>query len=779
MKVESLPIPFVSISPAMPVSATGGTALDASVDDSSLDMTVGLDGDSGNANVTTVLPGELSFEAGSGTADDTVILTIRDLGTDGRPREVYPILGFLREDNPQLTPFPARVRYTYPGARDGLETALEEYARAYAEDSVFEGVPPRVTTADGEDERASSPADLATRVIDNGARVLVDETLEIGTVSDAEEVTIRTRDLRHYGVPNLLLAVVETGANISSGTALDGVYRVEDCDQSNNLEPESDAPDFSHAEGATSTDAFGWREGNYETNNRNNRRQRLVLDRDELLAEHEVVLEYTSSGSTSRERVDLDRFEKFGFFRSDLRWHLRNWRQGGFLSENDWDGSLKSALGMSLYPDNYTTQLTRTEVNGIDPPDPTITDYDDGESDGEERPTYDFDVQRFHFAIQPSTDYWADAPMRDVSEYEFEGADGYEQYVRAVIASEFEYGNTHNTDDELQALLGQAICSRTYVLHRWLDAKGGTGGLSNPIATDYAKATVGGTARFQVVKMYYHTGATGYFKSQAKRRGIQEAIATTRGLMATCCGQIIDTEFFAGDSAEDTTCDVGEPYKFSVQTPHGVDCSRVPPSGNDSAYMLDHGHGRGYSQDGSRDLSLDGLSHIQLAHWYYYGIQLRNGWGKGDIVTDTPSGDGWLDGARPFDVPTTDVSVSDGDWMINSTVGSTDAANWYLSHNFRISEFFVGASNGASSLSVSTGLVERLQGVRYRAGAATIQGFDRTTANDEETVTIENTDSNVSNSDFEQACIEEFGASDVSQDATNPAQFELTHGGGA
>ena len=46
-------------------------------------------------------------------------------------------------------------------------------------------------------------------------------------------------------------------------------------------------------------------------------------------------------------------------------------------------------------------------------------------------------------------------------------------------------------------------------------------------------------------------------------------------------------------------------------------------------------------------------------------------------------------------------------------------------------------------------------------------------------MTIENTDSNVSNSDFEQACIEEFGASDVSQDATNPAQFELTHGGGA
>lgn len=228
------------------------------------------------------------------------------------------------------------------------------------------------------------------------------------------------------------------------------------------------------------------------------------------------------------------------------------------------------------------------------------------------------------------------------------------------------------------------------------------------------------TAAFQVHRLdKLHAEA----QREDRRVALEDAMAETWGQVITFRGKYINSEYYAGDRGERTGCGgSAKPYVQPVRTFYGVNCRRATPG---SDYSRAHGHGRGFSQKGSRLLAAQGLSYLQLAHWYFYGTHIRNGYGMGDFISRLDEGLETEAAERLVSEPSEtivdhQIDAHDGQWRCHThdgMVAKADAENWHVSHNFMAHEFCRNMRDGGDQpLRVHHELVAKLQNLRFSLG---------------------------------------------------------------
>lgn len=681
-----------TLGPDVPVDHGAGAELTVAIDQTDLSVDVTVAG--GGAVLKAILTGYVTYDA----ASSEVVHEITRL-VDGQPKEWYPLLANERELNPQLMPHPAEIRYSFPDSQARFRTAIERTLPSGEDDST---PLPKLKTPRGTQVRPTSRDELLNQLLAGDGALLVSGGTQIGTLNATEQVSVGSRHLQNYSAIDDPLAIVadptDDGAALPANRPIAHVYLPSETTDAN--DPVDGATDYAP-------------HGSWSSN-------RYKIDHGDVESVHSVVLHYEDNGTTQKRRFELDRFEKWALFRSSLRWLYKNWHRSGFLPTPLRTHEFVTDLYTDLYPANHTADLTGYPTPGrsIPPPDPTILGYATGEQQGEERPTYEYNVQRLKFKLnREASDSFATSPLRNFSDFDYDGADGLEEYAKRVTAKEFFYNKNDVTGEESDSLAvrftrehagftGLLTVARTYPLNRWFS---NMSTLSDPISTNYARATFPGDATFQA----HSIGALNTLaRTETARRLVEQSAAETRGQVITFEGALMDAEMFAGDGSQNTSCNGDADYKQQVRTKFGADCSRV----DDQAYADARGHGRCYSQNGSKTLAAANLTYIQIIHWYNYGVYIRNGYAKGDFVTHPPGRNGWVVNASPPTVPQMHVKVDGGNWKSTQNVTPNAAQNWRVSHNFRASELSRDTAGNRSHLDFPVEKVRRLQTLRYKTG---------------------------------------------------------------
>ena len=638
----------------------------------------------------------------------------------GAPRPIDPVLAELWEAHPQLLPLPASLifaQHRLQGSDALLEAAFQQWSVTAA------GAGLRAFLKSGE-ELASGHVTL-DEFLAGEIALEVPQGTAIARLEGAQEVWVGAEDFQHYGVFDQPLAVL--------GNNVDGAAK-----------PKSPSSIELAVAGSLSPDAGS----NLADKAREAGRDGIMFDGDDLLPEDHVFLRFSNGGSTEEGLFELDRFEKWSRFPARPEWHLRNWIKAGIFDQGLDDAIVMALIGR-VYPQPKTEALNDTPKPGqkLLLPLPAMTHVGgkengnfDGELGGIDRPTYAaFDIRRTRFRLRKRErankkheDTFHNSSWRRFDDVRYSGGVGFENYIKRVISCEFHLtwkggGNDLGGWERItEALMVQAMASRTYVLFRWISS---SKDLESPYGNDYAEQTLRDNASFQVHRV---KELNNHARREERRVAIEDAMAETWGLVITHRGRLLDAEYYAGDHRESSTCgSERKEYITAIRTPYGIDCAEAQAT---RKYAAAFGHGRGFSQKGSRILTAKGASYIQVAHLYYNEVHLRNGWGAGDFITRPSSNERrlaentWLISAGDGNVDDAAVTANSGDWTCttdNGQVGKEDNANWYLSHNFMAHEFCVGSDGDPDSLAVEPALVAAVQSVRSTTGKSVrISAFD-------------------------------------------------------
>lgn len=530
----------------------------------------------------------------------------------------------------------------------------------------------------------------------------------------APDVRIKTWAYENYGAVDQPRAVIK---GLKRGARIDAIFRVED-DQLN----------------------FG--------SSKKTHGSVVVVHDNRVLRENQ--LDVRLAGKSDTQRFDLDPYYKWSLFPARLSWYLKSWIRSGLFPNGVKDPFTNSVI-ISVYPRNHTHRIAGIFGGGrdIDPPLPQVTfaagerhlnpaqrqqpNGFDGEQGGIDRPVYTHDMSRLDFRfVAKSSDTVHKNPALNFDEVSYKGGPGLEDYVKRVVSAE--YWIDWTPPRGTLATLGgyerirhgatiQAIAARSYVLAAWLN---GRGKIENPIKSNYAPVTLKADASFQV---HYLHKLNKLARNEDKRMAIEDAVHESWGQVLTYRGKIATTEYFAGDASGHQTVNGSQAYAKAIYTPYGIDADKLTGSGARD-YKRKHGHGRGFSQIGSRLLAAQGLSYLQIAHWYFFGIHLRNGYGLGDFVSridyeaEVEDEHDWMV-SRPTERITDYLidAANAQNWRVNphflsdSTTGvisKTSDENWHLSHNFRAHEFCKDFEGNPRALSVSSDLSIKLQKLRFK-----------------------------------------------------------------
>lgn len=697
-------------SPNSPLRALSGGRLSPGPD--YVDLFTEFTVSGGDATVHALLTGYVGFSREL----DAAVLDILHLNSQGRPQPYLSLYAIMRGKNPQLMPLPARISYRFPSCQPRLRTALAALISS-------RGDRPSVPVRDRYGDRVafSSDDDFRARyesvIFDEGGSLFISGGDQLGTLSDGELLVLDAWDYKTYGAVDQPLCIIGESVapsgtpTIPNGARIDAVYRTRDTYRPGEAGRPAAAEDFD----PRSADATSYADSSEAINNR------IIVRHDDLLSEADVVVHFTSGASTTKALYQLDPYEKWSLFPSDLRWHVKNWWRAGFIGSH---GSLLTELATSLdRPLNPNPIFVRARATS--PPVPIINEYSDGEARGIERPIYQIvSVPRLRFHVpkldqirvrrdgtrRRIADEFSIAEPRNFSVFHYQGADGIEEYVKRVAAHEFSLSGLRQLARDYEAFKAQIIVARSYFLHAWYS---GRRGLETPIAQGYASEELRPTAAFHVHRLDTLNDKVKGTEGERIRELIEEAIAETWGQVVTFRGQLADTEFFAGDPNMPTTIEATapvRPYMISVFTDFGINPARL----NDDDYKGDYGHGRGFSQKGSKALAASGLTYLQIVHWFYFGTEVRNSYAQGDILTLSPTGEDWIATPGPNPHPVPSLHVSDGRWSWSSSVAETDAFDWHLSHNFKASEFCTSVNGDAIHLDIDVYAVQKLQRLRYR-----------------------------------------------------------------
>ncbi len=466
-----------------------------------------------------------------------------------------------------------------------------------------------------------------------------------------------------------------------------------------------------------------------------------------------------------------------------------------------------------LYPEMRPAgeQLAHIQDNaapnaGIRPPIPTlggfldgdqITDafnqntYAQGENYGKRRPFLDFDPEKLRFSplwhLDDNTNSRDPADFSDggvgleqiyrnlidgqIQRPRYLGARGLEEYAKFTAAHEIGLNEPINQnwpeDFHRWAPANDAflVAAKSYLLFRWFQEQEALepGELKHPVKTNYGASyqnenhtpveersgyeTIDSSTGFQVhsYKLFAYLFQADQNFEVARRR-VEEGVARNWGQIMMYKGRFVELEYYAGDPTETRGVqgDQSRPWKQQVLTSYGIDPQN--PGGA--------GHGRAMSQNGAKDLAERRLSHLQILHWYNYGVTVRNEFGMGDFVSSAPDlqqdpdnpGDfntyDWLVGttADPTipDLPDDAVFVSYNQqseevldhWTQRSEfqqgqqlalIQSNDTRDWHIAYNFRASEVSqdlnAQGNNANIAVQIHRLLLRRLQKLRYRLDA--------------------------------------------------------------
>jgi hypothetical protein len=689
--------------PNLPLSPQEGASL--SLNSNNLNLEVRVTG--GSAEIRNILTGLLEYSGLNA-------LTVRtsELDPNGLPIPVYPPIGAVHVANPQLMPLPGRIIYEFPFTDNQLRAAVDSYLTAVDDyftteiPSDVQGLPIALDRRNRRFEH-NTREELLDNFVGRNVRLLFLGGYSLGRISDGERLTLRAEDFKNYSAVDQPLAIIDRSipenenTTIPPGSRINAVYRAEDCNDT--LDPINSPRNY---------------EGDVTRIS-----NRFKIDHADFKREQDVVVHYRLPGSSDlqKRRFALDRFEKWALFKSDITWHFKNWYISGFLRVSDRAAPFVNNLLGPIYPSHHSAVLNDYPTAGrnITPPQPDILQYANGETVGQERPVYSYEIQRLKWKLnRHAEDDFSSEAIRRFNVFHYTGAIGLEEYLKRVASHEIailkhadESANGNNAqrfEKEKEAFKAQIVCARTYFLYRWLN---NMSGLTNPLNNDYAETLIPHTAAFHV-----HRLDTLYkrAKNEAIRRIIEEGISETWGMVITHRGRLTDAEFFAGHRPQTTTCLGNHDYLQQVWTKYGIDCQRVK---SDTSYKRSYGHGRGYSQMGAKTLSVLNLTMLQILHWYLYGVQIRNGYGLGDIITRPGSGTSWFASTDLPAIPLDTIGVQNGYWLLNQVIGADDRENWYLSHNFRANEFCVNTYNQNINLNVNKELVKKLQVLRYKVNS--------------------------------------------------------------
>lgn len=414
--------------------------------------------------------------------------------------------------------------------------------------------------------------------------------------------------------------------------------------------------------------------------------------------------------------------------------------------------------------------------------------YEDGESYGLQRPVlsafaaqraFEWTVNRVVLEAPPpeydpndpeengdpyfqSTNTNPAAPLLNRENPHYRGSYGIEEYVKRVAMHEIGIDQEWPLHDAMSGgdfewpqhvrhvrdgLMAQMVAARSYLLHALAhDARG----IENPARDQYAPVVVDSSEGFQVhglanlFERVQQDDVAGTSVDQV-RQVIEEALALSWGQVGLWQSEVADMEYFgaqalmqrAGFTATtynqsvdrfSYTCQTSnDDFEQPVRTRRGVECQHT-------------NHGRGLSQGGAKDLSVRGLTWLQILEWYFFGLSVRNCFGGGDLITlpePLPSSgsyqrsvQGHPDTQMPLDTVHAPVESSRRIWQSPSmaAITSGSAENQLIAVDFEAFEFCnkVNPDDTIEDtvLWVDTELVQRLQALRFLSGPITILGME-------------------------------------------------------
>lgn len=674
-----------------------------------LDVTVTMTG--GQATLVNILTGYL-YVRGTG-AGRYLEVEVANLNRRGKPNAV---IDHVRAQNPQLMPFPARIRYHFPITDATLRTHLTSYIDGVLQYHGKWAALTKLNFARTKRNRTYEIQDRATlldAILNDGVGIYFDGGATLHDLPSGQVLTLSADDLKNYSAIDEPLAVLD---GLTPGTdTIQHIYRIDDCDDSFDPDP-ADVTDYvsSLRTPSLSLQAGGANE------------QKFVIVHDDFKGELGAVVHYRRGGTDQKGRFTFDKYEHTALHPTNLRWHLRNWYISGFLREADRTnqfvtGLVTGAAANRLYPANHGANVA-VSTRTITPPSVTIHSYADGETKGHEKPIYRLLVPnmvkiRVHRAsadqfsvtraalFSPNTPGTAPDATAHFTHFHYDGADEIEEYIKRVAAVEYDVG----TQRETEGLKAQMVAARTFFLY-WLLTGTSKGGVTvnNLIRAAYGEQRVYGGDDFHVhrIDKYNH-----WCRKEPERLLLEESVAESWGIILTYRGRMIDAEFFGRGATIANQTNAGEAYKRSVWTQGGGGA-----------------HGRGLAQVGAEHLAGRGLSFLQILHWYYYGIQARNDYGKGDVLTDAPAAPGtathsWLANHPAPTIPNPDAVTANNatprHWVTPHVLDATHANDdWHVSHDRRAAQFSIANRiqnpNPTLQLDVHWNLVTYVQEVIYK-----------------------------------------------------------------